>query len=581
MARTSPVHAGYTILGGSGTGANGKRIDVWAEYRVAEQDIAGNRSRLIAYFYAALNPNYTSTTSYYTGLNSTFTVAGAAGNGVTNGSYDFTDAQNVNLLGSFDGWITHNADGAKTVSVTGSFTTASSYITGGNVSGQITLPTIARAAMPAAADVVLGSSCRVTWTPALAKHSFQLTFSLGSFRLTTGRITPGKTAAYTYTASALPLDAAKQFTGASGQMSVSLTTYDGDTVVGTFQDTFTVTVPENDLTRPRVTAELTPVCKAFPGLYVQKLSKISAAVTATDPLGAAITGYTVSAGGSPVAGTVSDYLDKHGAVTVTVTATNTRGFTGTWTGEITVTAYDSPRLHTAAAYRCLSDGTADPGGTFLRIVAGWSYSQVGESNACRLGWRYRQAAGSWSKWQYLSATDNVDTGAIEGVVLEKTQPYTVELVVEDTPGGTAPATFSIPVEQVYMHRTRDAMGLGGYAEGTDVLDVHWDIRARRRVNGLYIRSAYPVGSRIITVQTRFSVMDKKGESRQSVFLFGNDNGTLIQGVVGINDAGSVSWEGTSGVTVTADKTTGMITVSLPTVAYDKFILLSADPIEVL
>ena len=448
MARTTTVNAGYTILGGSGTGLNGNRIDVWVEYRVAQQDVAGNRSRLTAYFYAALNPNYTSTTSYYTGLNSTFTVAGAAGKGVTNGGYDFTDPQKVNLLGSFDGWITHNADGAKTVSVAGSFTTASSYITGGNVSGQIMLPTITRAAVPSAADVLLGSPCRVSWTPALAKHSFQLAFSLGNWTLTTGKLTPGKTAAYTYTETVLPLEAARQFAGASGEMTVSLTTYDGNTVVGKKQDTFKVTLPENEDTRPQVTAELTPVGQAFPGLYVQRLSKVSAAVTATDPFGAAIAGYTVSAGGSPVQGTVSDYLDKYGVVTVTVTATNTRGFTGTWTGQITVAAYDSPRLHTAAAYRCLSDGTADPGGTFLGITAGWSYSQVAGNNTCRLGWRCRQAEGGWSDWQYIFATDNVDTGAIEGVVLEKTQPYTVELAVTDTAGGTASAAFSIPVEQV-------------------------------------------------------------------------------------------------------------------------------------
>ena len=290
MARTTPVNAGYTILSGSGTGPNGNRIDVWAEYRVAQQDVAGNRSRLIAYFYAALNPNYTSSTSYYSGLNATFSVAGVAGKGVSNGAYDFTDAKKVNQLGSFDGWITHNADGAKTVSVAGSFTTTSTYITGGNVSGKITLPGIVGAAVPVAANMNLGSVCHVTWTPALAKHSFQLTFSLGSWALTTGRLTPGKTAAYTYTETVLPLEVARQFSGASGEMTVTLTTYDGDTVVGKNQDTFKVTLPENEATRPQVTGELTPVCQAFPGLYVQKLSKVSAAVTATDPLGAAITG---------------------------------------------------------------------------------------------------------------------------------------------------------------------------------------------------------------------------------------------------------------------------------------------------
>lgn len=581
MSRTSPVHAGYTIINGSGTGSNGGRIDVWVEYLVGDQDVAGNRSRLTAYFYTALNPSYTSSTSYYTGLNSDFTVDGAAANAVTGGAYDFTSSAKVNLLGSFDGWIAHSADGTKTVPLTGSFTTVSSYISGGSVSGSVTLPTIPRAAAVSPAAVTLGSSCQVTWTPALARHSFVLMFSLGSWQLSTGRLYPGKAAAYTYTGTVLPLEAARHFTGATGTMTVKLTTYDGDTAVGTDTDTFTVTVPENDLTRPRVTAELSPVCQAFPGMYVQKLSKVSAAVTASDPLGVEITGYTISAGGSPVSGTVSDYLDKSGTVTVTVTAKNSRGFTGTWSGEITVLAYDSPRLLMPTAYRCLSDGTADPGGTFLRIAAGWSFSPVTGKNTCRLRWRYQQAQGSWSDWQCLSATDNVDTGAIAGIVLEKTQPYTVVLEAVDAAGGTAVATFSIPIEQVYMHRTRDAMGLGGYAEGSDVLDIHWDIQARQAVNGLYIRTAEPFGSYTFSIQTQFSHMEGAGNWRQSVFLFGNDNGILLRGVVGINDAGGVSWEGTAGVSLSADTATGIVTVTLPAPAYDKFVLLSADPIEVL
>ena len=114
-----------------------------------------------------------------------------------------------------------------------------------------------------------------------------------------------------------------------------------------------------------------------------------------------------------------------------------------------------------------------------------------------------------------------------------------------------------------------------------MLDVHWDIRARRSVSGLYIDTASVSGIKTIRAQTRFATMNGKGERRQSIFLFGNANGTLIRGVVGVNDAGSAKWEGTSGVTVAADPATGILTITLPVVAYDKFVLLSADPIEVL
>lgn len=580
MARNTPVHSGYSIINGSGTGSNGGRIDVWAEYLVGDADVANNRTWLTVYFYAALNPNYTSSTSYYKGLNSAVSVDDAAGDSVSDGAYSFTSTESINFLGSFGGWISHGADGRKTVRLSCDFTTASSYISGGSVSGSVELPMIHRAASVTAHNSALGSACHIIWTPASATHSFAMAFVLGQWRLITEKIYPGTTSNYTYTGAVLPLEAARQFAGSSASMRVVLTTYDGGTVLGTTEDTFTVTVPENGETCPSVTAELSPVGSGFAGLYMQKLCKVSAAVTATDPLGAAITGYTISTGGPSVNGTVSDYLDRSGTVAVTVTVENSRGFTGSWTGQITVTPYDTPSLRSPAAYRCLSDGTADPGGTFLRISAGWSCSPVAGKNSCRLRWRYRREDAGWGDWNYVTDTDSVDTGAIPGILLEKTEAYVVEMAAEDTAGGSATAIFSIPVEKVYMHRTRDAMGLGGYADGADLLDVHWNVQARQAINGIYIRKAVLSGSQQIRLQSCFPVMDSNGYDRQSVFLFGNDNHTLIQGAIGIADSGAVQWEGTDGVTVSADSATGVVTVSLPYVAWDEFILISNAPIEV-
>jgi hypothetical protein len=109
MARKTPVHSGYTIINGSGTGTNGGRIDVWVEYSLGTQSVTGNYTPVTAYFYAALNPSYTSSTSNAAGLNSSFSVGGVAGQGVANGAYDFTASSKVNLLGSFSGNIPHNS----------------------------------------------------------------------------------------------------------------------------------------------------------------------------------------------------------------------------------------------------------------------------------------------------------------------------------------------------------------------------------------------------------------------------------------------------------------------------------------
>ena len=84
MARTTPVHSGYTIINGAGTGPNGDRIDVWIEYLVHSQSIELNRSRVIAFFYAALRPGKSSDTWGSSGCSS-FYAGGYAGATQNNG----------------------------------------------------------------------------------------------------------------------------------------------------------------------------------------------------------------------------------------------------------------------------------------------------------------------------------------------------------------------------------------------------------------------------------------------------------------------------------------------------------------
>ncbi len=146
---TIPQNAGYQVIYGTGTGPNGDRIDVWAEY-TSVQDQLNNRSLVTARFYAALHPGESSNTYGSSGCNSAFSVNGLSGTGLkSNGSFDFRSTSVINDLGSFSGYVAHNENGTKTMTVAGSFTTTSDWITGGTLSASITLPTIPRGIMRA------------------------------------------------------------------------------------------------------------------------------------------------------------------------------------------------------------------------------------------------------------------------------------------------------------------------------------------------------------------------------------------------------------------------------------------------
>ena len=61
--------------------------------------------------------------------------------------------------------------------------------------------------------------------------------------------------------------------------------------------------------------------------------------------------------------------------------------------------------------------------------------------------------------------------------------------------------------------------------------------------------------------------------------FPEDEKVLIQGIIGIANSGEVQWSGTEGVTLSADRDTGVVTVGLPHQAWDAFVLISSDPIQ--
>lgn len=494
MARTTPAHSGYKIQNGVGTGENGKRIDVWVEYSIGAYNIEKNTTPFTAYFYAALNPSYSSETSYSSGLNSAFSVDGGVVSTIKDGPYDFRSTSKLNLLGSYSGDVAHNNDGTRQIKISGSFTTNSSYITGGNVEEfTITLPTIPRASgIDGASDVTLGNSCAVVFTPKAASMRFQLVFSCGNWSAASGVIHPNTTNQYTYAGMVLPLEVARQFAKNSATMKVVLYTYSdsaGKNQIGVDEAQFTVHVPDNASTKPVVSMTLTPGTTPIPGVYIQGMSTVKVDIRAEDPYGANIEEYSVSIGGASYGNPyTSEYLNSVGAVKVTGHATNSRGFTGSKESSIEVIEYSRPQLQNLSVERCTQAGTPGENGTYLKISASRKYSKVmsggKQNNFCPIRFRYMAETDSnWSGWITILAGDaNVDTVTTGPLVgnLSPDKGYIVQINATDTLGYPANATLWILNQSVFMHRKAGgkALGLGKYVERDNLLDVAWDATFR-------------------------------------------------------------------------------------------------------
>lgn len=142
MAVTTPVNSGYTIINGSTQGSNGSKVNTWLEYK-STQNISANTSTIDVYFYSQATQNLSTehdvTREFgYVAVDGTTRYKSLAG-------YSFKNKQRIEWAhSSFT--VTHNADGKKTVTISGAWSDNnwSTYITSGSASASVTLPQIPR-----------------------------------------------------------------------------------------------------------------------------------------------------------------------------------------------------------------------------------------------------------------------------------------------------------------------------------------------------------------------------------------------------------------------------------------------------
>lgn len=371
-----------------------------------------------------------------------------------------------------------------------SSTTPPSYVpstTVASASITVTLPAIVGASVPtlSASTVAMGSPVTIYTNRLSSGFTHKLTYVFGN---ASGVIAESAGASAVWTP---PLELAKQIPSATaGIGSVYCYTYQNGVQVGSATSVgFTLTVPNNANTQPSVSMTLSPVSSLaapFNALYIQNLTKVDADLSATGKYGATITSYQMVVGGGAYGSPyTSGYLTQTGNVAVTGKATDSRGYVGTTQQTISVIPYARPAVVPASGQtdivcaRCDEDGNFTDSGTYLRIIAKRSYSSITsggvQHNFCQL--RYRCDGGSWKDILAVDADgDEVDTGAISGVVSSTTSSYTIEIGVVDTIGNTASVTKIVPTEQVDFHLREGGKGaaFGEYAEEENVFSVAAD-----------------------------------------------------------------------------------------------------------
>ena len=377
--------------------------------------------------------------------------------------------------------ITHNSDGTKTFAYSFSqefaITFNGSSIKTISDSGSNSLNTIPRASSftLSSSSLDMGNTQTVNITRASSSFTHVVAYSFGSKTIT---LSKSDKTSITFTPSIADM-APQAPNSTSGTCTVKVTTYSGDTAIGTTSKTFTLNVPSS--VKPSVPS-LNPVYNyTLSGTMLAGKSTVKVTPSASGSYGSSITSYSYS--GAGLSGTGSSKTTgtlNAGTYTITVTVTDSRGRTNTGSTSFTVYGYSNPSV-SGSAYRCNSSGTADTNGTYAKFKLNWNISnpngQGTNVKQYKIEWK-KSTSTSWTEykaWTNLSAYSGSNSIIDCGKDWNTSTSYDIRVSVKDS-YTTASVTSTIGTISCIFNVEPSGVGVGKMYE-RGALDVNGHVYA--------------------------------------------------------------------------------------------------------
>lgn len=395
-------------------------------------------------------------------------------NGVTVYSSDpRIELRATTVVASGTATIAHEADGTKSFSLSceaGIYT----YAVSATASGTHTLTTIPRASTISATNANMGSASTITITRASTAFTHTLTYSFGS---ATGTIVTKTTNTSVSWTPALTL--ANQIPNAvSGKCTITCTTYNGTTAVGSKTCTMTLTVPST--VKPTITsltaARVDGTVPSAWGIYVKTKSKATLTINgAAGSYGSTISSYSISGGGysSTASSFTTGFLNSAGSISFSATVTDSRGRTSAAaTVSITVVDYSAPSFSKYISQRCNSAGTASDSGTYVKSTVNFSYASCSSKNTVTTATYYKKNTDA--SWTNANKTFTSGTAfTFGGGNISTETSYSVKFTLTDA-FTTIEVTDTLSTASVVMDFKSGGLGVavGKVAETDKCLEVN-------------------------------------------------------------------------------------------------------------
>lgn len=445
-------------------------------------NIAGNYSSVHIYASMWKTDGYlTSSNSYTSG---TITVNGT--------SYNLTGYQEFkNEVCIFEKTIRiyHNDDGTKTIGISltckgqANTSLASATLSG---SGSAVLDQIPRTSTLSAESGTLGTEQTLTIAKASSVLTHTIEYSCGEVSGTVVEKTSAESVKWTppfELASANPI-------GASVTATLVLTTYSGDTAIGTHSINVFYTIG-NELA-PTFTVDFSDAAgyKDIYGDFIQLRSKLKIKVNPTTQYGATVKSCKISVNGETFTDleAVASEIDLFGDIHVYVLIQDSRGKVAQDHFYAYFREYSLPRISSLTVKRCNSDGTSNDQGNYVQVKYTASATSLDNLNTVSYQLEYKKSTDSTFTVVNLTEFTNVffineetyrfaaDTGS----------SYNIQFTVTDAFGSVVKTTIASTAATI-MHFKADGkgIGLGKVSEVKDSVDIGWDVYMNgKRVTGI-------------------------------------------------------------------------------------------------
>lgn len=367
--------------------------------------------------------------------------------------------------------VDHNNDGTKTLKVSVSIN--HQQFTASEQSFSLKLKTIPRASSISfkSDSATLGSGLTIAIARASTTFTHTLTYS---FAGATGTIGTNITLEKIWT---VPLSLASKIPNTtSGILTVTCTTYNGSTKIGTTSKTIQAKLPASvvpTIGTVKITEGDTTVASKFTA-FIQDKSKLSVDISASGAYGSTIKSYSTKILNKIYSGKtfVSGVVSTSGSVSVAITVTDSRGRKATTTKTVTVVPYHSPMIERFDAVRCNADGSDNIEGDHVRLDYSFTIAPVNNTNAKNYKIEYKLRGGTTYTALTSGSEYAVNKTLVPSQVFNGDNSYDFKLTVTDALKSVAHITeISTAFTLTDVHRNGTGYAIGKVAENENLLDV--------------------------------------------------------------------------------------------------------------